>query len=73
MEKTAEKRTHFILSRVVKTERGYGLFISCEGEGNRVFADITQDPDKLCEFSDMINTSEVSFLHIEELIEDFLE
>ena len=72
-DKTDGKQGRFVLSRVVRTEQGYGLFVSCDGEENRVYHDVTGDLDRLCRFSDIINASHVSPLHIDELIEDFLE
>ena len=73
MKNTSTTYTSHITSRVVKTRNGYGLFIIC-GEGSgKTYPDISRDPQKLFAFSDKLNESEVSPLHIDDIIEDMLE
>ena len=72
--KTAKiNKVKLITSRVVKTGKGYGLFLCVDGGENKLYKDLTVDYGRICAFSDTINRSEVSSVHIDELIEDFLE
>lgn len=73
METTKSRGISIITSRVVKTEKGYGLFIYVSGNENKLYPDLTVNYERICAFSDAINRSEVSSLHLDELLEDFLE
>ena len=72
MNKSIEKSTQFVTSRVVKTKNGYGLFIICGADNVKTYPDLSSDLPMLCAFSDKINQGEVSPLHIDEIIEDML-
>ena len=72
MDNTIEKHTEYVTARVVKTNRGYGLFIiSGDGKG-KTYPNLTSDLALLCDFADKINEGEVSPLHVYDIIEDML-
>ena len=73
MEAIKTKEIDRVTARVIKSEGGYGLFIYVDREEKRAYPDLSADYARICAFSDAINRGEVSRLHIEELIEDFLE
>ena len=73
MDKTNARCADFVISRVFRSRSGYGLFVCTCGGENKIYPDLTADYEKICKFSDAINKSEVSSVHIDELIEDFLE
>ena len=73
MEMTKARLIKPVSSRVLKTKDGYGLLVYVDSKDSKIYPDLTTDYGKLCKFSDVINQSTVSRLHVEELIEDFLE
>ena len=73
MEMTKARSIKPVSSRVLKTANGYGLLVYVDSKESRIYPDLTTDQGKLCSFSDVINQGTVSSLHIEEMIEDFLE
>ena len=73
METTKERKIRLVSSRVLKTNNGYRLLIHIDGGENKLYPDLTLNYGRICAFSDAVNHGEVSSLHIEDMIEDFLE
>lgn len=62
----------FVTAQVLCAENGrLNLHIIC-GEEQMLYRDITQSLKDLKDFAEKINKNQVSLVHIEELIEDFL-
>jgi hypothetical protein len=62
-----------VTSRVLRTREGYGLLVHIDGGESRLYPDLTSDYVRICVFSDLLNHGNVSSLHIDDMIEDFLE
>ena len=73
METTTAGEIKLVSTRVLKTENGYGLLIYIDGGENKLYSDLSLDYGRICRFSDAVNHGKVSSLHIEDMIEDFLE
>jgi hypothetical protein len=50
----------------------YSLIVNCGDNDERVFHQLTRDFEKISKFSEDINNGDVSALHIDDIIEDFL-
>ena len=60
--------------KIVDCKNGMlGLSFECEGETLRTYKYLTADKERLCSLADKINRFDVSLIHIEEIIDDFLE
>lgn len=66
-------KMQFVEARIFRCADGrYGIEASC-GEGNvRIYDSISGDFEELERFVCLINSREVSSLHIDEIIEDYL-
>ena len=51
----------------------YGLLIETDEIRSKTFNYLTCDKEGLCALADKINRLDVSFTHIEDIIDDFLE
>ncbi len=63
-----------IQCRVVYGENGQlGISVFADNEINIVFDDLTGDFQRISKLCDTLNRLDVSAVHIDEIIEDFLE
>ena len=65
--------TSYIRAEVSASYNGILSLKIIDGEGReRIYRDVTRDIEALNRFADAINRGEVSPVHIDELVEDFL-
>ena len=65
--------TSYIKAEMLVSGEGIISLKTYDGEGReRVYRDITRDIKALAHFVDAINRGDVSLVHIDELVEDFL-
>ena len=65
--------TSAVKSKIIKREgEGFGLILVLEDGGEREIRDLTYDHGRIVALSDAINRLDVSHLHIDDIIDDFL-
>ena len=58
---------------IISSEKdSFGLIILCSGEKYKEYSDITKDYKALSDLKNKINRANVSPLHIDDIIEDFI-
>jgi hypothetical protein len=64
----------WVVTEIISTlGGGYGLVVRLNGEQVRRFEDVTWDYDRLQDLSQRINEGRVHPVHIDDVIEDFLD
>lgn len=58
---------------ICDSEGKYGLIIRLDGEQVRRYEDLTRSCDRLRDFSRRINEGRVHIVHIDDMVEDFLD
>ena len=63
---------HQVKAEIIKSGEALGLSLILPNGEKRVYEDVTTDAEVIYAFADKINRGNVSEIHIEELIEDFI-
>ena len=64
---------NFVTAKILITKENNLSLEIASGEGRiAIYSEITDDIEKLTRFAEAINEGDVSPIHIEELIEDFI-
>lgn len=61
-----------VKAEIIKSGEAMGLSLILSNGERRVYGDVTTDAEAIYAFADKINRGNVSEIHIEELIEDFI-
>ena len=68
------KRGCYVMCRIEQgSEDWYSLRVLIGKREERLYSDLTRDLDRLEKLSDRINRGRVSPVHIEDILEDFLD
>lgn len=61
-----------VKAEIIKIGEVYGLSLILSNGERKIYEDVTTDAEGIKIFADRINRGNVSEIHIEELIEDFI-
>ena len=61
-----------VKAEIIKSGEAMGLSLILSNGERRVYGDVATDAEAIYAFADKINRGNVSEIHIEELIEDFI-
>ena len=61
-----------VKAEIIESGEALGLSLILSNGEKRVYEDVTTDAEAINAFADKINRGNVSEIHIEELIEDFI-
>lgn len=73
MNSLIDNDVKYITVEVINTDVGYGLDVYSRGKRELTYRDITNDKARIDALAKTINSLQVSLLHINDIIEDFLE